>query len=54
MGGGGSGVFALNFTEFVVVTVHGVFSAHAAHNLDAKTVELSAKRMVQGRRDLSK
>ena len=27
----------------------GVFSARVAHNLDAKTVELSAKRMVQGR-----
>ena len=27
----------------------GVLSAHVGHNLDAKTVELSAKRMVQGR-----
>ena len=26
-----------------------VFSARAAHNLDFKTVELSAKRMAQGR-----
>ena len=43
--------FAQNFTEFVVVNAHRVFSAHAAHDFDAKTVELSAKRMVQkGRR----
>ena len=27
----------------------GVFSAHVPHDLDAKTVELSAQRMVQGR-----
>ena len=29
-----------------VVNAHGVFSAHVVHNLDAKAVELSAKRMV--------
>ena len=28
-----------NFTEFVVVNAHGVFSAHVTH-LDAKPVEL--------------
>ena len=38
--------FALNFTEFVVVNANGVLSAPFAHNLDAKTVELSAKRIV--------
>ena len=51
VGGGWGGAFAQNFTELVVVNAHGVFSAHAAHDFDAKTVELSAKRMVQkGRR----
>ena len=32
-----------------MVNAHGVFSGHVAHDLDANTVELSAKRMVQGR-----
>ena len=27
----------------------GMFSAHVAHDLDAKTVEVSAERLVQGR-----
>ena len=27
-------MFAPNFTEFVVVNAHGVFSAHVAHDLD--------------------
>ena len=46
---GEGGVFALTFTEFVVVNVQGC-SVHMLHtNLNAKTVELSAKRIVQGR-----
>ena len=44
----GGGAFAPNFTEFVVVNAHGVFSVHVAHNLDSKTVEQSAQRIVQG------
>ena len=31
-----------------MVYAHGVFSAHAAHDLDTKTVELYAKRIMQG------
>ena len=42
----GVGAFAPNFMEFVVVKADGVLSAPFAHNLDAKTVELSAKRIV--------
>ena len=47
----GEWVRATNLTELVVVNAHymGVVSARVAHNLDDKTVELSAKRMVQGR-----
>ena len=33
--------------ECVVVNARGVISVHVAHNLDATTVELSAKRMLQ-------
>ena len=47
----GEGAFAPNSTEFVVVSTHGVFSAH---NYDAKTVEQSAKIVVQGRCGFSK
>ena len=32
-----------------MVNAHRVFSSHVARDLDAKTVELSAKRIVQGR-----
>ena len=38
-----------NFTEFMVVNAYVVFSARIAHNFDTKTVELSAKRIMQGR-----
>ena len=44
-GGGGSP----NFTEFMVVKAYGMFSARIAHSFDTKTVELSAKRIMQGR-----
>ena len=44
----GGGLFALNFTDFVVVNVQGVFSTHVTHK-DSKTVELSGKRVGQGR-----
>ena len=40
VGGGGGWAFAPNFTEFVVVNVHGVFSAHVAHNLGANTLHV--------------
>ena len=46
MGGGGG---SPNFTEFMVVKAYVVFSACIAHNFDTKTVELSAKRIMQGR-----
>ena len=45
----GGGAFAPTIMEFVVVNAHGMFSAHIAHDLDAKSDALSAKRTVQGR-----
>ena len=33
----------------MVVKAYGVFSARIAHSFDTKTVELSAKRIMQGR-----
>ena len=53
----GEWVSALNFMEFAVVNAHGVFSVlqvHVSHDIDVKTVELSTKRMVQGRWGLAK
>ena len=50
----GWGAFAPNFPNFVVVYASGLFSAPFAHNLDTKTVELSAKKIVQGRLGLAK
>ena len=45
----GGGRLPRSSWNFLVVNTRGVFSAHVAHDLDAKTVELSTKRMVQGR-----
>ena len=49
IGGGGGGVFALNCTEFVAVNANGGVQCTSCTQFRGQTVELSAKRMMQGR-----